>query len=104
MPGADQGGASQVFDDGSFSEDSTFQLTDWMAHVPKEVLAKNFQVDASASGDPKGSRVHFRETSEIVGHERLVLCRRLCKRHVGSGWWNCHSLYMNMVVDGCEWV
>ncbi|KAI5122010.1 hypothetical protein M0805_001842 [Coniferiporia weirii] len=37
-----------VFDDGSFSEDSTFQLTDWTAHIPKEVLAKNFQLDASA--------------------------------------------------------
>lgn len=23
-------------------------LTDWMAHVPKEVLAKNFRVNASA--------------------------------------------------------
>ncbi|KAG9092682.1 hypothetical protein FS749_015527 [Ceratobasidium sp. UAMH 11750] len=37
-----------VFDDGNFSEDSTFQVTDWMAHVPKEVLAKNFRVNASA--------------------------------------------------------
>ena len=24
------------------------QLTDWMAHVPKDVLAKNFQTDISA--------------------------------------------------------
>jgi hypothetical protein len=39
---------TQVLDDGSFSEDSTFQLTDWMAHVPKEVLAKNFRVNSSA--------------------------------------------------------
>ena len=31
-----------IFDSGEFSEDSTFLLTDWMAHVPKEVLAKNF--------------------------------------------------------------
>ncbi|KAG9126569.1 hypothetical protein FRC07_002942 [Ceratobasidium sp. 392] len=37
-----------VFDDGEFSEDSTFSVTDWMAHVPKEVLAKNFKVNASA--------------------------------------------------------
>jgi hypothetical protein len=35
-------------DSGTFSEDSTFMLTDWMAHVPKEVLAKNFRVNASA--------------------------------------------------------
>ncbi|KAI5996246.1 putative oxalate decarboxylase/oxidase [Pisolithus albus] len=37
-----------VFDSGSFSEDSTFLLIDWLAHVPKEVIAKNFQVDSSA--------------------------------------------------------
>ncbi|KAG6377574.1 putative oxalate decarboxylase/oxidase [Boletus reticuloceps] len=37
-----------IFDNGAFSEDSTFLLTDWLAHVPKEVIAKNFQVDVSA--------------------------------------------------------
>ncbi|CAE6452468.1 unnamed protein product [Rhizoctonia solani] len=37
-----------VLDDGDFSEDSTFLLTDWTAHIPKEVLAKNFRVNASA--------------------------------------------------------
>ncbi|KAF9481735.1 Bicupin, oxalate decarboxylase/oxidase [Pholiota conissans] len=31
-----------IFDKGTFSEDSTFQLTDWLAHVPKSVVAKNF--------------------------------------------------------------
>ncbi|KJA18279.1 hypothetical protein HYPSUDRAFT_169432 [Hypholoma sublateritium FD-334 SS-4] len=31
-----------IFDEGNFSEDSTFQLTDWLAHVPKSVVAKNF--------------------------------------------------------------
>ncbi len=30
-----------VFDDGHFDEDSTFLLTDWLAHTPKEVVAKN---------------------------------------------------------------
>lgn len=37
-----------VFDDGTFSEDDTFLLTDWVAHIPKEVLAKNFHTDISA--------------------------------------------------------
>jgi len=41
-------GYSQVFDSGSFSEDDTFLLTDWVAHIPKEVLAKNFKADISA--------------------------------------------------------
>ncbi|CAE6501309.1 unnamed protein product [Rhizoctonia solani] len=37
-----------VFDNGEASEDSTFSVADWMAHVPKEVLSKNFKVNASA--------------------------------------------------------
>ncbi len=37
-----------VFPDGEFSENSTFLLTDWLSHVPREVLAKNFGVPATA--------------------------------------------------------
>ena len=37
-----------VFDSGSFSEDSTFLITDWLAHTPKDVLDKNFGVKADA--------------------------------------------------------
>jgi oxalate decarboxylase len=33
-----------VFDDGDFDEDDTFLLTDWIKHIPLEVLAKNFGV------------------------------------------------------------
>lgn len=36
-----------VFDDGCFSEDATFQISDWFAHTPKSVLAKNFGVSES---------------------------------------------------------
>jgi oxalate decarboxylase len=37
-----------VFDDGQFSEDNTFSLTDWLVHLPREVLAKNFGVPERA--------------------------------------------------------
>ena len=37
-----------VFDDGNFSEYETVLLSDWMAHMPPEVIAKNFGVDAKA--------------------------------------------------------
>lgn len=37
-----------VFNDGNFSEDSTFLLTDWLTHTPTDVLAKNLGVDESA--------------------------------------------------------
>jgi oxalate decarboxylase len=36
-----------VFNQGDFDEFSTFLLTDWFRHTPKEVLAKNFGVPAS---------------------------------------------------------
>jgi len=37
-----------IFDDGNFSEEATFLLSDWLAHTPKEVLAKNFGVPETA--------------------------------------------------------
>jgi oxalate decarboxylase len=37
-----------VFDDGNFSEEATFLLSDWLAHTPKDILAKNFGVPESA--------------------------------------------------------
>ena len=43
-----------VFDDGSFNEFETFLLTDWLAHTPPGVLAKNFNVPESTfSNVPK---------------------------------------------------
>lgn len=39
-----------VFDDGNFSEDNTFVISDWFKHTPSEVLAKNFGVAASNFG------------------------------------------------------
>jgi oxalate decarboxylase len=43
-----------VFDDGNFNEFETFLLTDWLAHTPKEVLAKNFGVnEATFDNVPK---------------------------------------------------
>jgi oxalate decarboxylase len=41
-----------VFDDPSFSENSTFSVTDWLAHVPRGVLARNFEVGEDAVGSP----------------------------------------------------
>lgn len=33
-----------VFDDGNFSENSTFTITDWFANIPKDILVANFGV------------------------------------------------------------
>jgi oxalate decarboxylase len=37
-----------VFDDGNFSEYETVLLTDWMAHTPRDIVAKNFGVNQNA--------------------------------------------------------
>ena len=37
-----------VFDSGNFSENETFLISDWFAHTPRAVLAKNFGVPESA--------------------------------------------------------
>jgi oxalate decarboxylase len=55
-----------AFDDGDFSENSTFLISDWFAHTPKEVLAKNFGVDESDFADiPKHERYIFQ--SKVPG-------------------------------------
>ncbi|KAF2717262.1 oxalate decarboxylase [Polychaeton citri CBS 116435] len=33
-----------IFDDGRFSEESTFLLTDWLAHTPQAVVSENFRL------------------------------------------------------------
>ncbi len=40
-----------AFDDGGQSESNTLLLTDWFAHTPLEVLAKNFQVTQEVFND-----------------------------------------------------
>jgi len=48
-----------IFDNGYFSEFGTFSITDWIGHTPKELLAKNFGMPASAfEGFPK-DEVYF---------------------------------------------
>lgn len=56
IQGLDPDGAEflLVFDDGTFSEFGTVLLSEWMAHTPRDVLAKNFGVPAEAlAGLPK---------------------------------------------------
>ena len=37
-----------VFDEGSFSEDNTFLISEWVAHTPRNILAKNFGLGRDA--------------------------------------------------------
>jgi oxalate decarboxylase len=49
-----------VFDDGNFSENETFLISDWFAHTPPEVLAKNFGVPEAAFANIPGDVEHTR--------------------------------------------
>ncbi len=48
-----------IFDNGYFSEFGTFSITDWIAHTPKALLAKNFGVPESTFDDFPRKEVYF---------------------------------------------
>ena len=56
-----------VFDDGNFSENETFLISDWFEHIPPGVLAKNLGVAevafANLLGDVNYTRYIF--TGEV---------------------------------------
>ena len=56
-----------VFDDGNFSENETFLITDWFTHTPREILAKNFGVPESA----------FANIPEDVDHTRYIFAGKV---------------------------
>lgn len=55
-----------VFDEGAFSEYATVLLSEWMAHTPKDVLAKNFGV-AQRAFDKLPARELFIFQSQVPG-------------------------------------
>jgi oxalate decarboxylase len=48
-----------VFDDGNFSEYETVLISDWTAHTPRDVLAKNFGVPVSAFKKIPGEELYI---------------------------------------------
>jgi oxalate decarboxylase len=65
-----------VFDDGNFSENETFLISDWFAHTPRAVLAQNFGVSESAfsnlPADPEQMRYLFAGTVPPVLQQDAV--------------------------------
>jgi oxalate decarboxylase len=56
-----------VFSDGNFSENETFLISDWFAHTPRSVLAKNFGVPESA----------FANLPQDIEHTRWILAGKV---------------------------
>ncbi|MGA2850335.1 MAG: cupin domain-containing protein [Terracidiphilus sp.] len=48
-----------VFNQGQFSEDGTMLLSEWIAHTPPEILAKNTGLDASAFSKGPGAPLYI---------------------------------------------
>lgn len=64
-----------VFDNGGFDEDSTFLLSDWIKHVPPEVLAKNFGAPAelfSHTPDPSALYIFKAPVPSPLGADKLL--------------------------------
>jgi oxalate decarboxylase len=60
--------------DGGFSEDATLLLSDWLAHAPRDVVAKNLGVaEPDLDGLPDGERYIFRgRVPPVRGAERAA--------------------------------
>jgi oxalate decarboxylase len=94
-----------VFDDGNFSESETVLLSDAMAHLPPEVLAKNFAVNQEAFKNvPKQELFIFQadvpvqwrpirrqQPVHVESRRRTLLFARCkCRRHEDEGWRGAH--------------
>ncbi|WP_045235119.1 cupin domain-containing protein [Deinococcus pimensis] len=62
-----------VFDDGNFTENSTFSVSDWFAHTPRAVLAKNFGVPESAFASIPDEELYLFWVPEPPGHDEDVI-------------------------------
>jgi oxalate decarboxylase len=63
-----------VFDNGSFSENETFLLTDCLSHIPLPVLARNFGVAESELDDlpPEGLWIFAADVPGPLGADRVA--------------------------------
>lgn len=63
-----------VFDSAHFDEDSTFLISDWFKHTPKDILAKNFGVSSEFFGhapDPEGLYIFGAPVPPPLGSDKL---------------------------------
>ena len=58
-PGQHESKFLLVFDNGYFSEFATFSFTDWLAHTPKEIVAKNLNLRPSDLKDLPDKEVYI---------------------------------------------
>ncbi|MGI4733637.1 MAG: cupin domain-containing protein [Janthinobacterium lividum] len=89
-----------IFDNGDFSEDHTFSITDFIAHVPPEVAAQNLGLSRAEVNQLPKKEVYFaqgavpddrsrigaaRPTAELTTRHRYPLAAQQPRRAPGGG-------------------
>ena len=89
-----------IFDNGDFSEDHTFSLTDFLAHVPADVRAQNLGLTAAEAAELPDREVYFargpapsddspdataRASSELTSAHRYPLTAQEPRTSPGGG-------------------
>lgn len=89
-----------IFDNGDFSEDHTFSITDWLAHTPPQVVAQNLGVAASELTSLPAGEAYFvqgpvpgdqswlatqRPAAELTTRHRYPLMAQQPRRVAGGG-------------------
>jgi oxalate decarboxylase family bicupin protein len=86
-----------VFDDGNFSENETFLLSDWFVHTPREVLAKNFGVpEQSFDGLP----TDIEHTRWIFAGKVPPAAQIRCSQI--AGWTDADQLQLSSIAAGAD--
>ena len=72
-----------VFNQGDFSEETTFLLSDWLMHTPPDILEKNFGLSADAIKKfPKGDPLYIfpsQSPTQTLEQDRAEVARRSAK-------------------------
>ncbi|HEV7257931.1 MAG TPA: cupin domain-containing protein [Bosea sp. (in: a-proteobacteria)] len=89
-----------IFDNGDFSEDHTFSITDWLAHTPPQVVAQNLGLPASELARLPSGEAYFaqgpvpddqsglaaqRPAAELTTRHRYPLMAQQPRRVAGGG-------------------
>ncbi|MET0638151.1 MAG: cupin domain-containing protein [Chitinophagaceae bacterium] len=62
-----------IFDNGNFSEDHTFSITDFVSHVPKEVAAQNLGISVEEVGKLYQGEAYFANSKNPDIHSGISL-------------------------------
>ena len=75
-----------VFDQGDFSEDGTFLLSETVAHTPRNILAKNFRLDREVIAKLVRKEEHKEDSNFVLNDKTESLCSWEIKLQLFTVW------------------